>query len=57
MNHGSAGDGSRMEGGRSVFARATERKRRYWDQPFGIQNKKKIHNLDVDMHGERPDGR
>ena len=31
-----AGDGSRMQGGDCVLARATERKRRYWDQPFDI---------------------
>jgi len=31
-----AGDGSRTQGGRCALARATERKKRYWDQPFGI---------------------
>jgi len=36
MDHCCAGDGSRTEGRGSVFARATERKRRDWDQPFGI---------------------
>jgi len=36
MNHSGAGDGSRTQGGRSVFARATKKLMRYWDQPFGI---------------------
>jgi len=36
MDHCGAGDGSQTQGGRSVLARATERKSRDGDQPFGI---------------------
>ena len=56
MDHCGAGDGSRTQGGRSVLARATERKRRDWDQPFGILNKKKKKSLDGDTEGERSGG-
>jgi hypothetical protein len=37
-----------------VLARATERLGRDWDQPFGIQNKKKKKSLDGDTEGEWP---
>jgi len=43
-----------MHGGRSVLARATERKKRYCDQLFGIQNKQKKMILDGDTDRERP---
>jgi hypothetical protein len=36
VDHCGAGHGSRTQGGRYMLARATERKTRYWDQPFGI---------------------
>jgi hypothetical protein len=45
-----------MQGGRSGLARATERKRGYWDQAFGIQNQKKKMSLDGDTERERPGG-
>jgi hypothetical protein len=55
VDHCGAGDGRRMLGGRSVLARVTKRKRRYWDQPFGIRHKQKK-SLDGDMAGEWPGG-
>ena len=56
VDHCGAGDGSRMQGGSSVLARATERKRRDCDQPFSIQNKKKQKSLYGDTEGEWPGG-
>jgi hypothetical protein len=52
VDHCCAGDESQTQGGRSELARASERKRRDWDQPFGIRNKKKKKSLDGDMEGE-----
>ena len=56
MDHCGGGDGSQMQGGHSVLARATERKRRYWDPPFGIRNKNKKKTLDGDTARERLGG-
>ena len=56
VDHCGAGDGRRTQGRRSVLARPTERKKEYWDQPFGIGNKKKNHSLDGDTERERPGG-
>jgi hypothetical protein len=39
-----------------VLARATERKRRYWDHPFGIRNKKRKMMFDGDTKREHPGG-
>ena len=52
MDNYAAGDRSPMQGRLSVLATATERKRRYWDQPFSIQHKKKKHSLDGDTERE-----
>ena len=35
-----------------MLARATERKRRYWDQAFGIRNKKKKDCSDGDTESK-----
>jgi hypothetical protein len=43
-------------GGRSLLVKATERKRRVSDQPFGIRNKKKRNSLDGDTERERLGG-
>jgi hypothetical protein len=51
-----AGDRSRTQGGRNVLARATERNRRDWDQPFSIQNKNEKKTFDSDTDGEWPGG-
>jgi hypothetical protein len=56
VDHCATGDGSRMQGRRSVLARATERERRYWDQPFGKRKKKKKKSLDSDTERKRPGG-
>ena len=56
VDHCGAGDGSRTQGGRSVLARATERKRRNWEQPLGRRNKKKKKRLDGDTERERRSG-
>jgi hypothetical protein len=45
-----------MQGGHSVVARAMERKRRYWNQPFGIPNRKQKKRLDSDTEGGWPGG-
>jgi len=47
-----AEDRSQTQGRCSVLARATERKTRDCEQPFGIQNKKKKKSLDGDTEGE-----
>jgi len=52
VDHCGAGDGSRTQGGCSVLARATEGKRRDWDQPSGIRNQKMKNSLDRDTEGE-----
>jgi len=39
-----------------VLARSSKRKRRYWDQPFGIGNKKKKNSSDADPERERLGG-
>jgi hypothetical protein len=39
-----------------VPVRAIKRKQGYWDQPFGIRNKKKKKILDGDMEREWPGG-
>jgi hypothetical protein len=52
VDYSGAADGSRMQGGRSVHARATKRNRRDWDQPFGIRNKKNKKSPDSDMEGD-----
>jgi len=52
VGHCGTGDGRRTQGGRSVLARATERTRSDWDQPFSIRNKKKKKSLDGDTEGE-----
>jgi len=56
VDHWGAGDRSRTQGGRSVLARATERKRRNWDQPLGIRNKIKKKSLGGDTERERLGG-
>jgi len=48
VDHCGAGDGSQTQGGRGVLARATERNGGYWDQQFGIRNKKMKKSLDGD---------
>jgi hypothetical protein len=54
VDHCSDGDGSRMQGGRSLLARATGGVGRDWDQPLGIRNKKKKKSLDGDTEWEWP---
>jgi len=54
MDHSGAGDGNRTQGGRSVLARATERKWRYWDLPLGIRNENKQMSVDSESKGGWP---
>jgi len=56
VDHGGAGDWSEMQGGRSLLARANERKGRYWHSPFSIRNQKNKKSLEGDMEGEQPGG-
>lgn len=53
LDHCGAADVCQTQGGGWVHARATVRKRRYWDQPSGIQNKKKKLYCESDTERER----
>ena len=52
MYHCGAGDKSLKEAGLSVLAGATERRRRFCYQPFGIWNENEKRSADADMEGE-----